>query len=195
MKNRSLSISSILMIASLCLAACSSPAQPTAPQAGPSLPAAVQQAPTVTPQGFLPAIVDEENTPAAAQTCTPTQPDALGPFYLPGAPERDKVGEGYVLSGVLRSAVDCTPISGGMIEIWLVGPDGAYADAYRATLYTAANGSYRFESQVPPAYENRPPHIHLRASAPGYQALVTQHYPQPDSSQAVFDLVLLAEKE
>jgi len=55
-----------------------------------------------------------------AATCEPTRPDARGPFYKANAPERSKVGEGYVLSGAARSS-DCSPIAGALIEFWLAG--------------------------------------------------------------------------
>jgi hypothetical protein len=124
-------------------------------------------------------------------TCTPTQPDMLGPFYTPGAPVRDAVGSGYVLSGVVRSAEGCEPIAGAQIEFWMAGPDGEYSDDYRATVVTGADGRYRFESHAPPPYSGRPPHHHLRVSAPGFQPLVTQYYPAQGQTEATFDLVLL----
>ena len=123
--------------------------------------------------------------------CQPTAPDALGPFYVAGAPERNQVGEGYVLRGVVRSAVDCAPIAGARIEFWLAGPDGVYGDDYRATWFADADGAYRFESHVPPSYEGRPPHIHLLVSAPGYAELVTQHYPAGGAAAGLMDLVLV----
>jgi protocatechuate 3,4-dioxygenase beta subunit len=126
-----------------------------------------------------------------AWRCPPTRPDADGPFYTPGAPERSKVGHGYVLSGVVRAARDCAALPGAKIEIWLNGPDGRYGDAWRATLYADADGRYRFESHLPVPYGSRPPHIHLVVNADDYAELVTQHYPQPGSSAARFDLVLL----
>jgi protocatechuate 3,4-dioxygenase beta subunit len=132
-------------------------------------------------------------TEAETQECTPTQPDMLGPFYEPGAPIRDSVGEGYVLEGTVRAAGSCEPIPGAQVELWLAGPDASYGDDYRATIIAGENGSYRFESHVPPPYAGRPAHTHIRVSAPGYQTLVTQHYPQPGSEAATFDLVLLVE--
>ena len=114
----------------------------------------------------------------------------LGPFYVPGAPVRDSVGQGYVLTGVVRSAVDCLPLAGAQIEFWLAGPNGEYGDAFRAALAAGEDGAYRFSSHVPPAYSGRPPHIHLRVMSPGYQTLVTQHYPSQGATSAGFDLVL-----
>jgi protocatechuate 3,4-dioxygenase beta subunit len=115
----------------------------------------------------------------------------LGPFYTPGAPERDKVGEGYVISGNVLSANGCAPIPGAQIEVWIAGPDGEYRDDYRATFFAKDDGSYTFESHFPPPYSNRPPHHHFRISAAGFETLVTQHYPQPGETRASFDLVLI----
>lgn len=128
-------------------------------------------------------------TGGSKEKCEPTAPGPLGPFYKPHAPERASVGQGYVLSGVVKSAT-CRPISGAQLEFWLAGPDGNYDDAHRATVFSDDSGGYRFESNFPPKYSFRPPHIHMRISAPGYKTLVTQHYPQEGQSQGTFDLVL-----
>jgi protocatechuate 3,4-dioxygenase beta subunit len=114
----------------------------------------------------------------------------LGPFYTPGAPARDRVGSGYILTGTVRSLAGCAPIPGAQMEFWLAGPDGEYADAYRATLIAGPDGSYRFASHPPPPYSGRPAHIHIRVSAPGHAILVTQHYPAEGQTESVFDLVL-----
>lgn len=127
---------------------------------------------------------------AADPPCQPTPPDALGPFYTPDAPLRSKVGEGYVLQGVVRSATHCQPLTNAMIEFWLAGPDGAYSDAYRARMLSEDTGRYLFESNRPAPYGGRPAHIHIRVTAPGHRALVTQHYPKTGQQQGTFDLVL-----
>ncbi|MEJ2469880.1 MAG: hypothetical protein P8Y96_02045 [Desulfuromonadales bacterium] len=127
---------------------------------------------------------------AQEYACSPTQEDEMGPLYRPGAPVRHSVGEGYLLMGRVKSAVDCAPIAHARIEIWLAGPEGFYGDDWRATLFSAAVGTYYFRSHVPPRYGLGRPHIHLRVSAPGFLPLVTQHYPQPGAGEAVFDLVL-----
>jgi protocatechuate 3,4-dioxygenase beta subunit len=132
--------------------------------------------------------------PAHAQTCEPTRPDIMGPFYVPGAPERSKVGEGYVLTGVVRSSRDCSALKGARIEFWQTGPQGGYDDEHRATVFSEESGSYRFESNFPPGYYGRPPHIHIRVSAEGYRTLVTQHYPANGSTEGTFELVLIPER-
>jgi protocatechuate 3,4-dioxygenase beta subunit len=123
--------------------------------------------------------------------CTPTPPDALGPFYKPKAPLRSSVGKGYELSGRAMSSRDCSPIPQARIELWMVGPDGDYKDAYRATAIPDESGEYRFESHVPPSYLRRPPHIHMRITADGFKTLITQHYPEDGSKKGTLDLVLI----
>jgi len=125
--------------------------------------------------------------------CPATRADSLGPFYVPGAPLRAKVGQGYVLAGTVRSAAGCEPIGGARVELWLAGRDGRYDQDHRATVVAAADGGYRFESNRPEPYAGRPPHIHLRVTAPGFRTLVTQHYPRAGESAGALDLVLVPE--
>jgi protocatechuate 3,4-dioxygenase beta subunit len=125
--------------------------------------------------------------------CKPTQPDMLGPFYEPGAPVRTSVGSGYVLSGAVLAAEECKPLPNARIEFWLANPRGEYDDAHRATVFAGERGEYRFESNMPFSYGGRPPHTHVRVRAPGYEELVTQHYPQRGQRKANFDLVLVGE--
>jgi len=126
-------------------------------------------------------------------TCKPTQPDMLGPFYEPGAPVRTSVSSGYVLSGIVLAAEECKPIPNAHIEFWLANPRGDYDDAHRATVFAGKRGRHRLESNVPVSYGGRPPHIHVRVRVPGYEELITQHYPERGRRKANFDLVLLAE--
>lgn len=149
-----------------------------------------------TASGFASRPAGEAAGVAAAPTplttsCEPTRPDALGPFYKPNAPLRTSVGSGYVLAGTVRAAGNCRPIPVTQIELWLANPRGEYDDARRATMRAGPNGEYQFESHVPVPYAGRPPHIHVRVTAPGHQTLVTQHYPQRGQTAATFDLVLV----
>ncbi len=143
---------------------------------------------------LVPLLLGLAATPGSSgDKCKPTEPDALGPFYKPGAPVRATVGKGYVLSGVIQSSATCQPIAGAQLEFWLAGPDGNYDDAHRATLFSEKSGAYRFESNFPPRYSIRPPHIHLRISASGYRTLITQHYPEAGQVAGKFDAVLKPE--
>ena len=144
----------------------------------------------------LAVILADVSTPreAAAQTtCAPTRPDMLGPFYVAGAPARERTGEGLVVSGVVRSAGACTPIPGARIEWWSVNPKGDYDDAHRATATAGPEGRYRYETDPPIGYTGRPPHLHVRVSAPGHRVLVTQLYPQSSQTAIETDFVLVRE--
>ena len=135
----------------------------------------------------------ESHAAGRSADCKPTQPDMLGSFYEPGAPVRTSVGSGYVLSGRVLAAEECRTTPKARIEFWLANPRGDYDDAHRATVFAGQRGEYRLESNVPVSYGSRPPHIHVRVRAPGYEELVTQHYPERGQRKANFDLVLVAE--
>ncbi len=128
---------------------------------------------------------------AAETPCQPTPPDSLGPFYESNAPVRSSVGKGYVLTGLVKSAGDCSSIAGVRIEFWLAGPDGKYDGDHRATVFSDESGRYWFESNFPPGYFGRPSHIHIRVSADGYRTLVTQHYPVKGGAEGTFNLVII----
>lgn len=134
------------------------------------------------------AACERQSAPLA--DCQPTPFDELGPFYRPNAPVRNKVGEGYLLSGQVRSATGCRPLPNSRIEFWLVNEQGQYDDAHRATVYADRHGTYRFEANRPTDYVGRLPHIHLMVTAEGHEQLITQHYPKPGVSAAEFNLVL-----
>lgn len=146
------------------------------------------------PVFLLVTLLPSAALPDGTTGCQPTRLDADGPFYRAGAPERNRVGTGYVLSGTVRSTADCSPLPGARVEIWLNGPDGNYGDPWRATLYADKEGNYRFESHPPVAYGSRPPHIHIIVNDPAHAELITQHYPEQGAASAVFDLVLIPNK-
>ena len=89
------------------------------------------------------------------------------------------------------SSANCAPISKARIEFWLTNPAGSYDDDHRATVFSDDSGEYKLESNYPPGYYGRPPHIHVRVSADGFNTLTTQHYPTRGNSTGKFDLVLV----
>jgi protocatechuate 3,4-dioxygenase beta subunit len=135
------------------------------------------------------------NAAASAQpaSCTPTKPDMLGPFYKPDAPERAVTGHGLVVSGTVRSSKGCGPLRGARIEWWSADGRGEYQDELRATQVTGADGTFRYETVAPGRYPGRPPHLHLKITAPGHRTLVTQLYPREGQQAIATDLVLVAE--
>ncbi len=126
---------------------------------------------------------------AAQLACTPTRPDTEGPFYAPNAPERERTGRGLVVSGTVRSAFDCALLAKARIEWWSASPGGQYDDEHRATQLIGSDGRYRYETDFPGNY-GRPLHLHVRVTAPGHRALVTQLYPRTGQASIVFDFVL-----
>lgn len=129
----------------------------------------------------------------AAKKCPPTPWDEIGPFYRPGAPLRSKIGSGYILSGTVRSALDCRPLPGARIEFWQANSDGLYDNAHRATIIADSRGRYRLETDVPAPYAQRPPHIHILVDLRGFAGLISQHYPKRAEKSSTFDLVLSPE--
>lgn len=125
------------------------------------------------------------------ERCAPTRPDALGPFYTPNTPERPRTGAGLLISGYVRSAAGCGSLAGAKIEWWSANAHGDYDDEHRATQVTDATGRYRYETDPPGRYPGRPPHLHVRVTAPGHRTLVTQVYPRPGQTAIETDFVLL----
>jgi protocatechuate 3,4-dioxygenase beta subunit len=130
---------------------------------------------------------------AQPERCPPTRADALGPFYTPNAPERATTGRGLGVAGRVLSAAGCAPLAGAKIEWWSANPRGDYDDEHRATQVADAQGRYRYETDFPGLYPGRPPHVHVRVSAPGHRVLVTQLYPKPGQRALDADFVLIRE--
>jgi hypothetical protein len=76
----------------------------------------------------------------------------------------------------------------------MAGPDGECADDYRATVFSDATGHYQLSSHFPPDYMGRPPHVHIRVAADGFNFLITQHHPRRGSVSGELDLVLTPEQ-
>lgn len=134
---------------------------------------------------------------ASAASCSPTQSDYLGPYYVSGMPvlkninRFGKPGEPLIVSGLVRStAGKQEAIANARLEVWQTDGQGAYHPAgqgnksdyadskldMRGTVVTNASGRFSFRTVVPGAYRPRPPHFHYRITAPGYKTLITQHY-------------------
>ncbi len=126
--------------------------------------------------------------PKGAQ-CQLTQNGFSDGAYKPNAPVRSRVGTGFVLSGIIRSGIDCAAIPGAHVEFWFAGPSG-YDDAHRGTVIADAGGKYRFESSVLAGNGGWRPHMHVRVAVPGHRPLVTVYLPQAGTSAGTLDLVL-----
>lgn len=132
--------------------------------------------------------------PVAAAACRATEPNSLGPFYRRRAPFRamlaasSEPGEPLVITGRVLAADGCTPLPDAVVDAWHANAEGRYynvggsrddpPDAYRlrGRIRTNERGEYRFETILPGAYSFRPRHVHLIASHPDAEELVTQMY-------------------
>ena len=129
-------------------------------------------------------------SPVTAKDCPATVADMLGPFYVAGAPERAKTGDGLTVEGFVRSTRDCRPLSGATLEWWSANGAGEYDDAHRATQSSDGDGRFRYVTDMPGKYPGRPVHLHVKITAPGHRALVTQIYPKAGQRSIAFDFVL-----
>ena len=127
---------------------------------------------------------------AGEAACRPTARDAEGPFYKPNAPERASLGRGLVVTGIVRTTGNCVPVPRARIDWWQANALGQYDDAHRATQTADSEGKFRFETNVPGIYPGRPPHLHVKVSAPGHRTLTTQLYPKSGQTEIPFDFVL-----
>jgi protocatechuate 3,4-dioxygenase beta subunit len=127
---------------------------------------------------------------ASGTACRPTAPDMLGPFYVAGAPERSKTGEGLTVQGAVRSTRECKALPGARIEWWSADRTGAYDDDHRATQVSDAEGRFRYVTDPPGKYPGRPEHLHVKVTASGHKTLVTQIYPKRSQNSIAFDFVL-----
>jgi protocatechuate 3,4-dioxygenase beta subunit len=128
-------------------------------------------------------------TAAAASTsaaaCKPTESDVAGPFAASGAapPRRSKIGTGHVLVGRVLRAPDCKPVAGALVDLWQAGRAGRYDRRGHGSAITSRSGTFRFEGPVPPSYEGRPAHIHIRVAVGGYAEVLTR-YVVPEGSRS-----------
>ncbi|CAF1281966.1 unnamed protein product [Didymodactylos carnosus] len=132
--------------------------------------------------------------------CTLTQPDILGPYWIPGSPtKKDAVCDNLpahdvlVLTGrVLDFDSKCGKgISNVKLDIWQANMQGVYsagkssADWYcRAIIFPDNDGNFKISTLFPGRYDDggyRPAHIHFNVTAPGYPQLVTQLYFKQDT--------------
>lgn len=127
---------------------------------------------------------------AAAPGCAPTLDDGAGPFGRGAPPRRAKIGTGHVLTGLVLSSVDCSPLAGARVHLWQANRRGDYVRSGSGTVVTDRAGRFRFEGPRPVSYEGRPPHIHLRVVADGHELLLARYVARPGAQRGSVRLVL-----
>ena len=189
----------LFIAAMLFLAACG--------RAGVASPSPISESPE-TAQSPSPALDVESPSPGVPQTQpipvpTPecarleaTPPNAEGPYYKAGSPERASLleaglsGARLVVTGYVLSTA-CEPIAGAWLDFWQADGNGEYDNVgyrLRGHQFSDDAGLYRLETILPAQYGSRPRHIHVKVQPPGGPILTTQLY-FPDDPQAAFDAI------
>jgi protocatechuate 3,4-dioxygenase beta subunit len=137
------------------------------------------------------ALVAPSAVARPAASCTATPPDGFGPFGRGIPPMRAKIGKGgHVLTGIVVSAVSCSPLKGAQVQYWQADKNGRYTRAGSGTVLTDRNGRFRFETPIPPRYDGLPPHIHLRVVAKDHVPLLARYQLSPGEKRGSVELVL-----
>ncbi len=119
---------------------------------------------------------DDDDEPTPAQT--------EGPYFTPNSPQRRMLrepsmsGAPITLTGLVVTR-SCYPVANALVEIWHADNVGNYDNEgyrLRGHQFTAADGSYRFDTIVPGLYPGRTRHFHLKFQAPDQLVLTTQLY-------------------
>ena len=128
------------------------------------------------------------SSPPEGELFQPTPPNTLGPFYLGGAPRKEKLtaaGAAGTPLLVTGRVIDThgKVLADAKLEVFHSDAHGEYdMNGYncRGKISVATNGSYRYETIVPGQYGGRAQHIHYMINAPGHKQLITQLYFEDD---------------
>jgi protocatechuate 3,4-dioxygenase beta subunit len=174
----------VALAGALLLAACA-PSMPSAPPAVSSGPtAAASTAAPSSAVGPTPASSAAAPTLACVAPADPTTAQTEGPYYTPGAPERDDLVEEGMPGAVLIVTgwvVDtaCEPLADATIDVWQADAGGVYDNEgyrLRGVTRTDADGRYAFRTVVPGQYPGRTEHIHVKVTPAGGRTLTSQIY-------------------
>ena len=120
-----------------------------------------------------------------------TEGNPQGPYYIAGAPYKEKLGEALegqkiIISGQVLNQ-NCDPIPEAIIDVWHTDSNGNYYFqdfTLRGKIKADENGQYKLETRFPGKYSEaglmRPAHIHVKVSAPNLSSHTTQLYFEGD---------------
>ncbi len=129
--------------------------------------------------------------------CALTEGNPQGPYYIAGAPSKEKLGdtlEGQplIISGQVLNQ-NCDPIPDAIIDVWQTYSKGNYYFedfTLRGKIKADELGQYKLETIFPGKYSQagvmRPAHIHVKVSAPGFSSHTTQLYFEGDEHHDFF---------
>ena len=128
-------------------------------------------------------------TPERERRCEPTESNPGGTNnYIPDAPALDSLGEGFVITGLVRSADGCEPLEDVRIQVWLATETGGEQNN-RASVRTGADGRYRIET-APTVPQFGEPNIHVGYDDGDYGEVFIRRVVDLEDERAVVDLTL-----
>ena len=131
-------------------------------------------------------------TPAPERRCEPTESNPGGTNnYIPDAPELASLGEGFIITGLVRAARGCRPLPGVRIQVWLATETGGEQDN-RASVRTDENGGYRIET-APTVPQFGEPNIHVAYDDGQYSDVFIRRVVDLDDTRARVDLTLASD--
>jgi len=129
--------------------------------------------------------------------CALTEGNPQGPYYIPGAPYKEKLGQSLdgqklIISGQVLNQ-NCVPVPEATVDIWQTDSNGNYNFedfTLRGKIKADEDGQYKLETIFPGKYSEagvmRPAHIHVKVSAPGLLSHTTQLYFEGDENYDFF---------
>jgi hypothetical protein len=133
-------------------------------------------------------------TPARAEEpadCEATESNPGGTNnYIADAPEREALGEGFVVEGFVRRSAGCEPLEDVPVQVWLATETGGEQDN-RATVRTDEEGRYRIETP-PTVPQFGEPNIHVAVDQEelGFEPVFIRRVVDLDDRRAVVNLTL-----
>jgi hypothetical protein len=129
---------------------------------------------------------------AAPNTCDATASNPGGTNnYIEDAPERESLGEGFVIEGFVRQAEDCRRLEDVRVQVWLATETGGERDN-RASVRTDAEGRYRIETP-PTVPQFGEPNIHVAVDGDErFEPVFIRRVVDLDDKRAVVNLTLRA---
>src|SRR5918998_5580664 len=136
-----------------------------------------------------PTAQPDRDRPARPRRCKPTESNPGGTNnYIPDAPELDSLGEGFVITGLVRSANGCRPLEDVRVQVWLATETGGEQDN-RASVRTGPDGRYRIET-APTVAQFGEPNIHVGYDDGEYREVFIRRVVDLDDKRAVVNLTL-----
>jgi hypothetical protein len=109
--------------------------------------------------------------------------------YIPDAPERESLGEGFVIEGFVRESSGCERLDDVRVQVWLATETGGEQDN-RASVRTDADGRYRIETP-PTIPQFGEPNIHVAVDGDDrFEPVFIRRVVDLDDKRAVVNLTL-----